>query len=341
MVKIKLYSNARFTTLVNVYDDLYKLEIQSDISGGSHWEIDIRSTISWVEQYMGIVVVDDISFWIEKELFRGYISELLIDEDFIHISVKDMKSLLSKKLVINDGNLDNNNVANIMSNVLQDWNTWTWEQYIFNTDYVFVTSYGWTSGTTLYDMLDDLATITGCVWTCDMYTITFSKNLWTQTGVQFYLNGLDRQSSNISKIEVKSYNTYSNAVLTSNWVNIYFARDAQEIQQRTAIWYYKTFDTLDIINVSDNELSRRKFIQKEYRIEVDSYQVPELKLFDLANISVVNINSYLDYTGSVSVISKNISLQNRSILVSYWISSEVVYSDSLTRRLRKLEKYSK
>lgn len=208
-------------------------------------------------------------------LFDGFVYSITAGIETLEIECRSKKALFYKKLVLSDLNIAGSSLATAGQSILDQWNTAYSDAYTFSTDAVATVTKTFSKGDTLFDALDELAGLSGCVWDVQGTTVRMSEMLGTDRSVAgsgYVLLAYDKQDpfgSNARDVSVKTYSTISNVIIASDGTSKSTASDATSRAQFGPLGEYKTFRKGSLTAQLDEYLALKKTEQKVISVGVE------------------------------------------------------------------------
>lgn len=342
---LKIYWNQNSTQPFNVVENLDNIKIEQDLKNFSTMTLTIPIIVSWLMQFERVELCTS-NWTTDKIEFLWYIYEISPDIGKIKLTCKDYKAILSKKIILSTKIYSWQTVSAIMADILGDWQTETGEVRTFSTNYTWVVTKDFSEGDNIYDILDEIADLTNCVWNCDGKTIIFNQIVWTDRSnpassdfFELIYNGYDFSENNIDTISVKSFGTLSNFIIWTGttWTR-YTAKDTTSINTIWCFAEFKKFREWDLTNQTQKYLDLKKWEQKIFEISPVKNLWIELNLWDKLHLRIESLNEYMNIETDVFVIKKEISVENGTKIMTLSVSQIYAEMDSFTKRLNDIWK---
>lgn len=335
-IVLKVYNGGAIVTQIQ---DIIECTIDYDINNYNSCTvtipvIDNLNKYDFIELYE-VTTTDSL-------LFEWYIFDLEVWINEIQLIWRGTKELMNKKLVLSDKSYSNKTITEIMEDILSDWNLAYWENWIFSTNDTTLIWKDFKTWDNVYDILEELSWLVGMVWTVEWNNIRVAELIWEDKTTWLNYTALiynwkDPYETNISNLKSKSYSTISNIIIWVDGTWKSTKTDATSIATFWALWEIKTFRDWDLEDSTEKYLDSKKEEQRifEFDIEVNELWV---NVWDKLKLIIENANSYLNFEWDVYVNTKKIELKNRTKIETIWVSDIYIYADTLTNKLRQLDK---
>lgn len=282
--------------------------------------------------YNPIRIVRLFDWNIEYEVFTGVIVGIDWDLDFTKIACRTFSHLLDRRSLTADLNFNGQTVDQIVNGLIAHAN-WTFPVWVtvdcWVTTIVDVKSYRFWQ--TLLSCLRDLA---GQEYEFDVIsdqdlnlTLKFKTIIGSDRTVwpdyrEFRYDIADLSDANITNIKVNlDYTKIANAILCKSWVVTNIAVDPASQALFGRLEQVLT-NNWDVVAASNQELQKRKGIQRKYDITPRTSEglFYDLQLWDRVLVYIFRDNPIVDFTGTMKIIGKTLqSWEQDNETVKIWV----------------------
>ncbi len=342
---VKIYTNQFATTPISQVSEILDVKIGYDVNSFDTATVVLAYNVPNIAQYRKIEVysVELNSSWAsyDRLLFSGFIDSFKPTSKDITIQAKSEKALLYRKTVVNDAVYTGQTISQIMTAILTDWNTAYSETWSFSSSIATTISKTVKSWDNIYDVLAELCVQTASVSKSVWGVITASTLLGTDyTSPSNYkeltYDGNDLKFSNMWAPDFESYGTISNIIIGSDGTSKSTLSDPTSIATYGALAELKSFRAWNLSTTTQNYLDRKKGGQFVYNVKPDWTKF-DADAWDKVQMRVENVSPYFNYTWSVIINTKSVSVVNGTLISEYTVSDKYVYLDTFTRRFLDLE----
>lgn len=338
---LKIYQNQSSTLPLFQITNIINLTIDEDINWIWTCKIEIPASIPNIAQNRKIEVCE-VKNWVDTRLFLGYIDNFDPNLRTLELNCKSEKSLLARKPITTARSFTGKTLTEIMTTLLNDWFTFSWEQFTFST------SIWWTMQKTLqvwdnlYDILEEITWNIWAIWTCNDMNIKAELLLWTDYTQPLNFKELvfdlgDPRSNNVIDIKRPNFWTLANIIIWEDWATKIIKSDATSITENSPLFELKSFRPWDLANQTQKYLDSKKNWQFAYIIEADWFKF-DCNVWDKVHLRVENVSDYFNYIWDVIINTKKTEIVNWTKQSLYWVSDSYVYFDSFTKRFLWVEK---
>lgn len=338
---IKFFSGNFSTVPTRTVQEVSALEIVKDLTSVSTAKFSVSPTV------LGISTYQTVEIWEvgnpETLLFRGFVSKVRPSLQSVEVELKSEKGLLARKIATTDRSFSGSTVSAVLTQLFADWNSAYSEPFTVSSALATSVTKDVKQGDSLYDLIDELATLAGAVWTCENGVVTVAEVLGTDytnpSGdfKELTFDATDPKRSNVADFSLETYSSVANVVLGTDGTTKSLQTDAGSRASFGALAEVKDFRSGDLAAQTAAYLARQKDEQSVFKA------VPEPGRFtaevgDKVVLTIENTNAYLDFSGSVFVTRKKLSLKNASIIAEYEVSERYVAKSGFFERFYEIEK---
>lgn len=331
MYTLKIYNSFFWGVAFRKIDEIRNIQIEEYLDSFDLLNLDIDYyedlngvlNCSWLKEFQKIQLIE--TGIQDNIIFEWFIYTLKPNFKSVKITARDFKGLLDAKVLFTDKTYTDKTLDFILNDLITDLNsrssgdifpeTWTHE---IDSNIGWITK-EFKKGISYFNIFKELWIIAEKEWTTKQGKILFKEILWTdKTSGDFFTeliyNKDTPDENNISDIQVESFWTLKNVILTSTTS----VNNSNSIENYGRLEEYNNIEGTEL----DNYLTKNSKPQKKYTFEIDYSKInTEVQIGDKLRVEINTWVEFLDISGDLFITKRKLQiLGNSNVIISIDVS---------------------